>query len=561
MIESAFEHRSGRMIAAGRTVIATFFLIAIWLDHTQPALAAPETYAILGAYVALSAAVLALSWNDWWLESRLALPAHAADLLILLWLNYATQGYTSPFFTFFVFLILAASIRWGWRGTAAIAAIIIPLYVASALTAVSWGTEAFEWRRFAIRSSYLIVLSAMVLLWLLTQRPRAGAETVAPAAEPPPKNGEGPAIAAVMETAARRFGAPRALFVWNDREEPWTYVARLERGKFEMAKYDPGRFDPPVSPGAECGPFLFEQARGRILTGGPGRRRVLRSMPDPVHPGLASEFGAERGICVPVRSSRVAGDLLLLDVPGLCSDDIELAEAAAGEAAAALKHRELFDATEEAAEIRARLSLARDLHDSVVQVLAGLALRLEGIKKRASAGRDIADEVRELQRDLAGEQRDLRLFIAELRGDCAGDVRSCGDLTVSLRELSERSAAQWGVGCRVVAGPDEIKVTPALEQNVRQLVREAVANAVRHGGATEIETRLERDEGRLQIEIRDNGGGFPLQGEFGDQELRDRRIGPSSLHERVAIMGGTLRLASHATGSTLSIDLPLESAA
>lgn len=557
MIQGAFQHRSGRMIAIGRTVIATFFLVAIWLDHTQPSLAALETYAVLAAYVLLSLGVLACSWNSWWLESRLAVPTHIADLLIFLWLNYATQGYASPFFTFFVFLILSASIRWGWRGTAATAIIIVPLYVASALTAASWGTEAFEWRRFAIRSSYLVALSSMIIFWLLTQRPADGGE----AAPPIERTRDGlAAVAAVMEGAATRFGAPRALLVWNDREEPWTYVARLEGGAFEVTKHDPGQYDPPTSPLAGDGPFLFDHRRRRILTRRQGRRRSLRSLRDPVNPGLAADYGAGQGLCVPVRSSSLSGELLVLDVPGLCSDDLQLAEDVARQAAATLEQRDLFDATEEAAEIRARLSLARDLHDSVVQFLAGLAFRLEGVKKGAAAGRDIAGEVDELQRDLAGEQLDLRHFIAQLRGSAEGDARSHGELTASLRELSERMAAQWGVACRVVTGPGEISVASALEQNVRQLVREAVANAVRHGGATEIQTRLACDSGRLAVEISDNGSGFPLQGEFGEEELREHCIGPSSLRERIAIMGGTLRLASRATGSTLSITLPLEDA-
>ena len=543
------------MIALGRTVIATFFLIAIWLDHTQPTLSASETYGLLGGYVALSIAVLALSWDNWWLESRLAVPGHIADLIIFLWLNYATQGYASPFFTFFVFLILAASIRWGWRGTAATAAIIIPLYIVSALTAASWGTESFEWRRFALRSSYLVVLSSMIILWLLTQRPASGEPGGRPIERA--REGKEAAVAAMLEAAARRFGAARALFVWIDREEPWTYVARLEQGRVEVAKHDPDRFDPPVSQAAAERPFLFDQARGRVLGRVHGRRRVLRSLRDPVHPRLAAEYGADRGLCIPVRSSWVSGELLVLDVPGLCSDDVEIAEDVAAEAVAALEHRELFETTEEAAEIRARLSLARDLHDSVVQFLAGLTFRLEGVRKSAAAGRGIDDDIDELQHDLTGEQRDLRLFIAELRGDAGGEVHRYGELTESVRELSARSAAQWGVACRVVSLPDKISVTPALEQNVRQLVREAVANAVRHGRATEIVTRLARQDQALRIEISDNGSGFPLQGEFGEDELRDRCIGPTSLRERVAILGGTLRLASRATGSTLSMTLPL----
>lgn len=558
MIQGALQHRSGRMIAIGRTVIAIFFLITIWLDHTQPALAAPETHGVLVAYVLLSLVVLALSWDSWWLEARLAVPAHAADLVLFLWLNYATQGYASPFFTFFVFLILAASIRWGWRGTAATAIVIMPLYVASAFTAASWGTEAFEWRRFAIRSAYLVALSSMIIFWLLTQSSAPGERPPAPPADR--TGGQSGTLAAMMAAARARFGAAQALFVWNDREEPWTYVARLGDDGFEVTRHDPHRYDPPTSPRAGSGPFLFDQRRGRILARRQGRRHLLRSVHDPVHASLAALFGAERGLRIPLRSSSHSGDLLLLDVPGLCSDDLELAEEAARDAAAALEHSQLIDATEEAAEIRARLSLARDLHDSVVQFLAGLAFRLEGLKKRAAAGGDVSAEVDELQRDLAGEQLDLRDFIAGLRGAVSGDGRSRTDLSASLNELSERIAAQWGVACRLVAAPGEIPVTPSIEQNVRQLVREAAANAVRHGGASRIETRLACGAGGLELRISDNGRGFPLHGDFGEEELRARSIGPSSLRERVSLLGGALRLSSRATGSVLTIALPLEAA-
>ncbi|HEX2763281.1 MAG TPA: ATP-binding protein [Allosphingosinicella sp.] len=555
MIEAAFQHRSGRVIAFGRAALALFFLTAIWLDRSQPMLAAPETYGLLALYVLASAALLALTWDNWWLEAKLAGPAHVVDMLVFLWLNYATQGYTSPFFTFFAFLIFSASIRWGWRGTAATAAIIVILYIASAVTAASWGTQAFEWRRFVLRGSYLVALSALIILWLVATRASAAPAPDLPGME---QGRDRPDMAPLLALAAARFRAPRALCVWSEREEPWTWVSVLEPAGFDEVRLDPGRFDPPISPDAGERPFLFDQQPGRTLARAGPRRRVARLLRDPVHQALAREHGALRGLRIPIRSESVSGELLVIDVPGLCSDDLDIAEETAAQIAALLEHAKLFHATEEAAGMRARLSLARDLHDSVVQFLAGLAFRLEGVRKSAAAGRDVARDIDALQAELGREQQDLRRFIAELRAAPAGLSGERAELAGSLRELTGRIGAQWSVACSLVATPQRIDVPPPLERNVRQLVREAVANAVRHGAATEVETRLRRCDDALELVISDNGAGFAVAGDFDDEELA--RHGPSSVRERVRNLGGRLRLASSPAGSRLSITLPIREA-
>jgi signal transduction histidine kinase len=284
--------------------------------------------------------------------------------------------------------------------------------------------------------------------------------------------------------------------------------------------------------------------------------RSLDVIADPLEPDLATRFGAAHGLRIPVRSGSLEGDLFVLDVPGLCSDDLQLAEEAGGRIESALDHRERMQATEEAAAMRARLALARDLHDSVVQFLAGFTFRLEGMKKSAAAGRDVAADLDALQHDLVGEQRDLRRLIAELRGTSGGEA--VADLGASLRLLGERIAAQWTVDFRLASGTEPIRVPAHIDRHVGQLVREAAANAVRHGGARRIDARLARANGHVELEIADDGSGFPVAGSFDDDELQERRLGPLSLRERVHNLGGTLRLRSSAAGATLNIVLPLE---
>jgi signal transduction histidine kinase len=524
MLTGVFQHRSGRVIAVGRAVLAVFFLVALWLDDSQPVVAEEETYAFLAFYVGSALLLLAATWSNWWLESRLAGPAHGLDLFAFIWVNYATQGYVSPFFIFFVFLILSASIRWGWRGTAITASVILVLYVGSALSEATWGTEAFDLRRFALRSSYLLALSSMVILWLAAnQRPADGGASLL--------DGEAgrrrhPDVEELLRYAAGRFGAARALFVWTEAEEPWVYVARLDGTGVEEDRLQPDALHPAVAEPAGGGAFLFDQASGRILLRRGAVMRKLETVAAPLHPELADRYGARRGLRIPVRSGTLEGDLFVLDVPGMCSDDLQIAEEAGERIAAALEQRERMQATEDAAEMRARLSLARDLHDSVVQFLAGFTFRLEGTKKAAAAGRPVQEDIEALQRELVGEQRDLRRLIAELRGTAGGEGDR--DLAQSLGALGRRISAQWDVEFRLTPTSGTIEVPAYIDRHVGQLVREAAANAVRHGGARRIETRLGRENGHLQLEISDDGSGFPGAG-------RVRRRGTAHPPDRPAV--------------------------
>ena len=81
------------------------------------------------AYLFFAAAILVATWNSWWADARLAGAAHALDIAMFTLMVLLTHGYTSPFFTFFMFLLLSAAIRWGWKATALTAVLVTLLYL------------------------------------------------------------------------------------------------------------------------------------------------------------------------------------------------------------------------------------------------------------------------------------------------------------------------------------------------------------------------------------------------------------------------------------------------
>ena len=171
VVGKGLQHPSGRVIALGRLMLATLFLLAILVDVSQPAQAPAATYALLAGYVAFAAAIVVATWSNWWLDAKLAGPAHAVDIILFTLLVLLTEGYTSPFFTFFMFVLLSAAIRWGWHATALTAILLTLLYLIVGLLIVTV-RRPFELQRFVVRTGHLVILS-LILIWFGANQWRA----------------------------------------------------------------------------------------------------------------------------------------------------------------------------------------------------------------------------------------------------------------------------------------------------------------------------------------------------------------------------------------------------
>jgi signal transduction histidine kinase len=542
-IERTFQHRSGRVIALGRLVLAAVFLFAVWLDPSQPSRAPAIAYAILAAYVLLAAAILALTWADWWLDHRLAKYAHAADIVVFTVMVSLIEGYTSPFFTFFVFLFLSATIRWGWRETALTAILVIVLFLAAGVAALQLGDAEFDLRRLLIRSAYLVVLS-LILIWFGINQEEARSGRTRPLA--PEEEGERsvPLVRHLLAHAAERTGASRVLLAWWDKEEPWVNVSLLEGDGLHTRRFGPAELGQAIDPALADRPFLF----------GPGARLLRRArtpaVPEPVGPELAKLYDLHEGLAIPIETEDHQGVIFAQGVPGLCADDLDTAERIGADVSAALQRDSLLRMSEDAAATRTRLSLARDLHDSVAQLLAGTSFRLEAMRQAARTGRDISGDISALQAELAQEQADLRHLIGKLRGE--GDTSGRIDPRAALATLAERLGRQWGVTCSIASSSPSLQIPARMEHDLHQLIREGVANAVRHGKAERVELLFGGQGRQIELQIVDNGSGFP----DGAGETIE---GPRSLSERVRALGGQLRVDSGAAGSRIWITLPMES--
>lgn len=177
--------------------------------------------------------------------------------------------------------------------------------------------------------------------------------------------------------------------------------------------------------------------------------------------------------------------------------------------------------------------IARDLHDHVIQRLFAVGLSLQGAIPRA--------RVPEVQQRLADTVDELQAVIQEIRSTIF-DLHGGTSSTRLRQRIEEAVGAFGGHGVRTsvhFAGPLSV-VEPTLADHAEAVVREAVSNAVRHGGARSLTVNV-RVNDDLHLEVTDDGCGMPAD------------VTPSGLHNmqaRAEEVGGQLAVESVPGGGT-----------
>lgn len=564
MLQYSPQSRAERLIAAGRVVLAASALLALRLDPTGPLRDARAASLVLTVYVVYAGIMAALTWLADPARNRLRLATHAFDLAAFTLVMYLAEGPTSPFFAFFVFAIVAATLRWGGPGTLWTGVVAVVLFLAMGFHAVQIERDPrFELRRFIVRSVYLGVV-AVLIGYLGAYERRLRREMARLAAWPVAVPHEGAAlIGEALGQAASTMEAPRTLLVWDDPEEPWRHVAAWSRDGLRWTREAPGMFEPPVAQPLRGADFLCADAAApapRVFQVARGQSGYWTGAP--LHADLRARFDIRSVVALPLRGEVVRGWLFVLDKRAPTSDDLVLGEVVARQVTPRMEQFCLLERLGAASETDARIGLARDLHDGLLQALTAAGLQIEaarGLIATDQAG--AVERLHDVQRLLAAEQRDLRTLLRDLKPVPAGAAPPETTLAGRLEELSRRVERQWGLRVTLEADPGLARLPRELARAVHFMVHEALVNAARHGGATAVDVRAEAGEGRVRLLVVDDGRGLPFRGRREHAALSTPGAGPVTLWSRVDELGGSLTVDSSERGVRLEIVLPLERAA
>jgi nitrate/nitrite-specific signal transduction histidine kinase len=284
-------------------------------------------------------------------------------------------------------------------------------------------------------------------------------------------------------------------------------------------------------------------------------RPVLVNRVD-LEPGYQSDAhlpGTRSELAVPLR----AGEQVLgtLDVHSsqdnaFSPEDLVVIQSLADQVAIAIENARLYGETRRLATLEERYRLARELHDSVTQLLYSLVL-FSGASRRMLEARDLElaeRQMAQLERTAQQALREMRLLLYQLRPAALEQEGLKGALQQRLDAVEERVGVQTRL---VVEGV--VRLAPDVEEGLYQIAQEALNNALKHAMARVVTVSVRALDDQVDLEVQDDGTGFEpdaVEGRGG--------LGLASMRERAAKIGGRLELVSVAGGgTTVRVEVPL----
>jgi len=200
------------------------------------------------------------------------------------------------------------------------------------------------------------------------------------------------------------------------------------------------------------------------------------------------------------------------------------------------------------AVVEERSRMAREIHDTLAQSFAGIALQIETALHSLRSGRENASLTMAL-RMARQSRREAHRSIAALR-TLHTDESLENMLWKVLRQQVVESQTELSVSSQ--GAPQRLPAD--AEQNVLRIAQEAVANAIQHAAATRISVSLIFEERRLTMQVEDNGCGFDISSAPGSEE---GHFGITGMRERAASLKSEFIIRSDAHGTRVSLVMPI----
>jgi signal transduction histidine kinase len=509
-------------IALGRLVFSILAMLAVTVGGSHPPEYASLVHDVLGLYTFYSIALLVLFARGH--QPIKSTTVHLIDLSVTSALLLITEGLAGSFAFFFNFILLAASLRWNWRGVALTAAFPFCLILGS--TMIDWFSDGkFDYLTDSvIRGGYLIGVGGL-LAYASAHRERERQRLVQIAQWPTfSEVSSEELISGSLRRAAEILDADAAFVVWRD-----------ETNALKSRVWQTGGYE-----------FLQKCSQELLLACFGKQAELEKEVRAAESAANKVDFDSDRSIVVtPLNGLRVVGRLVAFIPRRAEPRDAVVAAIVSAQVSVEIERQIHLERAKERAAFEEREHLVRDLHDGLLQNLAALRLNLESVSAKDGGG-----PLKQASDLLRGEQEKLRKLVDTLRSREADNIN-----LEALRPAIEEVASNWGCTVKLdltAAG----RVSRQKFNELSLLIAEAVANAVRHGNATELKIVISPNDGELHIQIDDNGCGFPITSTSSENIEIPSALRPRSLEDRTLASGGTLRVRSSKRGASLDFEFP-----
>jgi len=218
------------------------------------------------------------------------------------------------------------------------------------------------------------------------------------------------------------------------------------------------------------------------------------------------------------------------------ADQIELAQALAHHVMMAAHGQDLIEQQREAAILKERTRMARDIHDTLAQGFTGVIVQMEAAEE-ALLEEDSEHAIGHVQRarQLARESlREARRSVHALRPQALEKAPFADALEAIIKNTAAGTALRTEF--RITGKPREL--APLVEENLLHIGQEALTNSLKHAHATKFQARLSFNPDAVYLELQDNGDGFNVGNANGGG------FGLIGMKERAEQIGATVDVSS-----------------
>lgn len=206
------------------------------------------------------------------------------------------------------------------------------------------------------------------------------------------------------------------------------------------------------------------------------------------------------------------------------------------------------------AVLNERTRVARELHDTVEQGLAGIGLQLEAVAGSLQTAPETA------RQSLGVARQMLRYSLEETRRsvmDLRSQALESRDLPGALSSLARQMTLNTGSDAVVHVSGSRVRPDAAEDHHLLRIGLEALTNALKHGAATRIDIDLRFTPDATRLVVSDNGRGMAEE----ERATTGAHFGLQGIRERVDKMGGALEFDSTpGMGTRLAVTIPVRSA-
>lgn len=205
-----------------------------------------------------------------------------------------------------------------------------------------------------------------------------------------------------------------------------------------------------------------------------------------------------------------------------------------------------------------RRHIARDLHDSVGQLVAALSMNNSmALREVDKVNLGAADVLR--QNALLVEQlsKGIRTISHLLHPPLLDEI----GLMPAIKTFAEGFAERSNVKVAVELSPEIGRLAPNVEISIFRIVQECLTNVYRHSGSETARINISLSQEKLLVvQVSDEGRGIPSEDRTSMSLGTNQGVGLSGMRERVRELGGTFEVQSNVNGTTVTAALPLVTA-